>query len=373
MLSIGPDVKQTTTPAFVPTKLSGPGLENKQIMSQLQELCHSLDRLNAQGITVQTDPLENGCTNHKHRGGHAISEFKETPGSTVPGLNDKHQAVVIDCEMVTLSSNINELAFISAVDFVSGEVLINNFVRPSANVKNWNTRTSGITPSIMNRAIRSGQAIMGGWSEARAWLWRHIDANTVLVGHAIANDLNVLGMSHCKIVDSSIMTAEAVFPTWRSDKSLPRLWSLKTLASDFLGYQIQASRNGHSALEDVYATREVVIWAFQHPENYNAWVDAWRQQESERMGGVCFSRERAKEHNQQALEVKEAQAEGRVLGWETATNEASLVEWASPSPKGWGSSNDWNNSGREETTNGEEATKSWYASNEEETGWWTSS
>lgn len=382
MLSLRPDFKQALEPQFVPSKLTGP--EHDLIVNQLHERCHSNERLHVQGMIVPisadvttpgpSDSPEGGLkaadimtinpyqgqrrsNNQKltHKGGIAISDFKETPAVLTSG-NDKRKAVAIDCEMVTLSSGSNEVAFLSAVDFLTGETLINLYVKPSAQVRNWNTPSSGITPGLMNRAIKSGQAIMGGWLEARALLWRHIDASTVLVGHSISNDLNVLGMIHTRIVDSGIMTAEAVFNGGRSGKSFPRLWSLKTLANDFLGYQIQARGKGHSALEDAHATREVVIWCIRHPEEFKAWVDATRQQEVEKQEEIERAREDAREHSRKAREELE-KARG---DWPAATDAAGSEGWENPVPTGWDTPeplNEW------------DAPNDWEVPGDSETGW----
>lgn len=58
---------------------------------------------------------------------------------------------------------------------------------------------------MMNEAIRSGKAL-DGWEAARQEVWKFVDADTIIIGHAIKNDLDVLGMIHHQIVDSAILT-----------------------------------------------------------------------------------------------------------------------------------------------------------------------
>jgi DNA polymerase III epsilon subunit-like protein len=88
-------------------------------------------------------------------------------------------------------------------------------------------------------------------------------------------------MCHTKIVDTAILTAETVFPSVISTKPLPRSWSLKSLAKDFLSLDIQNSNCGHSALEDAYAARDIAIWCIRNPEELKLWAENARRREEE--------------------------------------------------------------------------------------------
>ncbi|OCL11475.1 ribonuclease H-like protein, partial [Glonium stellatum] len=159
--------------------------------------------------------------------------------------------VALDCEMVGVKGGRSELALLSAVDYITGEVLINTFVYPNVKVVDWRTCFSGITPSAMNLAKSEGR-ILGGWEEARSELWKHIDASTILVGHALQHDLDVLRVVHNRVVDSGILAKNAV------GAGVRRQWGLKILCAEFLGTKIQNhGKKGHDCLEDTYATREV--------------------------------------------------------------------------------------------------------------------
>ncbi|RAH67607.1 exonuclease, partial [Aspergillus aculeatinus CBS 121060] len=187
-------------------------------------------------------------------------------------------AVVIDCEMVMAEDpygrgrSYNGLAYLAAVDFLTGEVLIKRYVRPAGRVTRWMTQITGISPGTMNAAIRHGQAFES-WQAARQGLWEYVDRDTVLVGHALHNDLNALGIIHPQVVDTAIVTAEAVFSArWGETRRFPRLWGLKTLAMAMLGRQIQASSQGHSAVEDALATRDVLVWGLENPALVGEWA-----------------------------------------------------------------------------------------------------
>ncbi|OQE72197.1 hypothetical protein PENNAL_c0098G10919 [Penicillium nalgiovense] len=134
----------------------------------------------------------------------------------------------------------------------------------------------------MSSAVASGAAFRT-WQEARDKLWELMDDSTVLVGHSFQFDLELLGMSHAKVVDSAILTAETVYPSIPSTKPLTRNWGLKILAKDFLGLNIQTSDCGHNALEDAYAARDVVIWCIRNPEDLKVWTEKAQLQEEHKL------------------------------------------------------------------------------------------
>lgn len=182
--------------------------------------------------------------------------------------------------MVGVRDGRQELAFLSAVDFLTGQMLINRYVVPSEEVVDWRSKFSGITKGIMSSAICSGAAF-SGWREARDKLWEFMDDSTILVGQSLNYDLEVLGICHAKIVDTAILTAETVFPSIISTERLPRMWSLKSLAKDLLSLEIQNGNCGHSALEDAYTAREVAIWCIRNPEELKLWAEGARHREQE--------------------------------------------------------------------------------------------
>jgi len=143
----------------------------------------------------------------------------------------------------------------------------------------------------MTSAIYSGAAFKS-WREARDKLWEFMDDSTVLVGQSLNYDLEVLGICHAKIVDTAILTADAVFPSIISTRPLPRMWSLKSLAKDLLSLDIQNSNFGHRALEDAYAARDIAIWCIRNPEDLKLWAEKARHREEECKLGKSLQRHR---------------------------------------------------------------------------------
>ncbi|KAL1961726.1 hypothetical protein VTN77DRAFT_1126 [Rasamsonia byssochlamydoides] len=194
-----------------------------------------------------------------------LSQFRETPAHRPDGPV-KRAAVVIDCEMVGVAGGQSEVVRLCAVDFLTGQVLTDIYVTPKQKVIAWRTKVSGVTEAILLSMQRQGKTV-DGWQAARALLWEHIDKDTILIGHALNNDLNVLGMVHSQIVDSAILTKIAV-----SGPNCSRSWGLKTLCQQFLDREIQIDATGHNCMEDTFATREVLLWCLRNPEKLRLWA-----------------------------------------------------------------------------------------------------
>ncbi|KAJ5699373.1 hypothetical protein N7536_002386 [Penicillium majusculum] len=271
-------------------------LEQSLIFRYLSARCHSETRLATRGFTFRAglaDVNRRPSKKPPPKTGH----FRQVPRST-DGF-PKRRAIVLDCEMVQVEAGRRELAFLSAIDFLTGEVLIDNYVQPKSRVVNWDSRFSGVTPSAMNKAVKKGTALFG-WEGARSKLWEFMDSETVLVGHSLNNDLDVLGIIHWNVVDSSIITSEAVFYTVHAGEPLNRTWSLKTLTNELVNYDIQVGKQGHSALEDAHATRDIVIWCLRYPEHLKVWADNARDQEEQR----AYERELKRSTEEEVKEQK---------------------------------------------------------------------
>ncbi|OGM41069.1 putative exonuclease [Aspergillus bombycis] len=238
-------------------------VEQELAYADLLTKCHSPARLQKQGYAMLS--LAQGNQLNPKRATVARKHFLETP---VLNLYGARRAVVLDCEMVQVRRWQREVAFLSAVDFLTGEVLINNYVRPTGKVTDWTTRISGITPAAMAKAVAQGQAL-DGWQSARQELYKYIDAQTILIGHALNSDLDVLGIYHLRVVDSVILASEAVFGY---SSAFKRLYSLKTLSEAFLKLRIQSDNHPHVCLEDTLATRDVVLSCVRNPEGLTVWA-----------------------------------------------------------------------------------------------------
>ncbi|CAG8140288.1 unnamed protein product [Penicillium nalgiovense] len=254
-------------------------LEQNLILRYLRSRCHTWNRLETEGYIIGPTTIRN--RKRPRKGSIPTYQFRETPRMELQAAGTIC-AIAIDCEMVGVRNGRQALAFLSAINFLTGEVLISRYVNPSEEVLDWRYKFSGVTQGIMTSAVASGAAFRT-WQEARDKLWEFMDDSTVLVGHSLQYDLEVLGISHAKVVDSAILTAETVYSSIPSTKPLTRNWGLKTLAKDFLGLNIQTSDCGHNALEDAYAARDVVIWCIRNPEDLKVWAEKAQLQEEQKL------------------------------------------------------------------------------------------
>ncbi|KAI1432976.1 ribonuclease H-like domain-containing protein [Xylaria sp. CBS 124048] len=183
----------------------------------------------------------------------------------------KYAALVIDCEMVELENNVSDLVRISVVDFMTGSVVLDSLVQPMGIVRQWRTRVSGVDAAMLNAAkANPNVTVLRGWPEARELIFKVADEHTILIGHALSNDLKILRIAAQRVVDSLILTAQAAFGL--STKRFPRLWSLKTACKALMNIEIQRSCMAHDPLEDALATRELVLWCLTHSTALLAWA-----------------------------------------------------------------------------------------------------
>lgn len=181
-----------------------------------------------------------------------------------------YAALVVDCEMVELVDHTTDLVRVSVIDFFTGESVLDNLVQPTARVKDWRSRVSGVDPALLRAAHHDpSQTVLKGWPDAQARILAVSDTSTIFIGHALANDLKVLHIAADRVVDSLVLVAQAAFGRHR--ERFPRSWSLRTACEQLPRISIQKSRCAHDPREDTLATRELVIWALTHPKDILTW------------------------------------------------------------------------------------------------------
>ncbi|KAI9727416.1 MAG: hypothetical protein M1834_008422 [Cirrosporium novae-zelandiae] len=225
-------------------------------------------------------------------------EYAYTPDAVDPSKHvdwRRRDAVVLDCEMAGVQGGRGEVVRLCMIDFLTGDTLVDTLVKPTGMIISWRTRYSGVSRQKMSAAESRGQ-VLDGWKAARAEVWKYVDGNTILVGQALHNDLDALRIIHWRVVDSAMLAQQAVSPT------STRQWGLKNLCRELLGKYVQNhGKDGHDCLEDVLATREVVLWCNRNPQKLQEWGKTKRVEE-EKQKEAKKLRDRLK-----ALNVKDAE------------------------------------------------------------------
>ncbi|ODQ82146.1 hypothetical protein BABINDRAFT_33398 [Babjeviella inositovora NRRL Y-12698] len=161
---------------------------------------------------------------------------------TVKFFHEGSHTFALDCEMC-LSASGKVLTRISLVDF-NDKVLIDEYVKPAEPIVDYLTRYSGISEAILANVTTT-------LADVQQLLLRTISADDVLIGHSLESDLNVLKVTHPRIIDTSIVYEHVRGP--------PAKASLKHLASKYLNREIQNNGiHGHSSVEDSQACMDLV-------------------------------------------------------------------------------------------------------------------
>lgn len=178
----------------------------------------------------------------------------------------KRKAVAIHCVRRQPKHCPMELLAVAAVDFLSGQVLINLRLVPNIG---WNGS--------------SRSESLHGWREARANLFDFIDQDTVIIGHKVQDDLEILRLLHKQIVDSRILATSAIcMPPAKGHDYKPYL---ENVCMDFLGIKLR--QGATCPLENALAAREIVLHCIRWPKDLDIWAKEtksglWKERE-ERM------------------------------------------------------------------------------------------
>nr|XP_014095348.1 putative exonuclease GOR [Bactrocera oleae] len=161
-------------------------------------------------------------------------------------LTDEPKGYALDCEMSYSGCGL-ALTKITVIGF-DGQLVYEHFVRPIAEIVDYNTRFSGITERDLSKSNKRVKTL----GEVQRDLLQIIHANTILIGHGLENDLRVLQIVHKTVIDTSI-----VFP---HSKGFPYRHSLKHLTKTYLKRNIQLDGQSHDSLEDARACLELMLW-----------------------------------------------------------------------------------------------------------------
>lgn len=193
-----------------------------------------------------------GCTEAKlhvwcgiHGGMNSLhDDFILTKQRKNPPADGNYGMYSLDCEMCYTVRGL-ELTKVTVVG-MDGRLVYDSFVKPDDEIVDYNTKFSGITAKDLKRNPTKSL------KEVQNDLMGFINADTILIGHGLENDLRALKLVHYIVVD----TAHS-FPHFNG---LPYRRSLKSLVSLYLKREIQNNKNGHNSYEDASACMELMLW-----------------------------------------------------------------------------------------------------------------
>uniref|UniRef100_A0A1I8P518 Exonuclease domain-containing protein n=1 Tax=Stomoxys calcitrans TaxID=35570 RepID=A0A1I8P518_STOCA len=203
----------------------------------------------------QGEESSEGCSQHPlHVWNGAVvgingpyNDFVHTKPRSEKQKHKSPKIYAIDCEMSYTGLGL-EVTKVSVVGY-DGSLVYEHFVRPRAEIIDYNTRFSGISETDLspnsNNSIKT-------FAQVQQDLLKLFDADTILIGHGLDNDLRVLRLVHKTIVDTSLIFSHSTGYPYRR--------SLKNLTKSFLKRDIQCSDLGHSSFEDSRACLELMLW-----------------------------------------------------------------------------------------------------------------
>ncbi|KAK5994280.1 RNA exonuclease 3 [Cladobotryum mycophilum] len=257
--------------------------QQSDIYEELLRRCHSLEIIQRERIILDIEPLPVSIAK---KPGLGIGDFITTP-KRKPTI-ERRKVVAIDCEWGISQDRRNEPISICAIDFLTGETLIDSLIAPSRPISDWRSRIHGITAETIE-VIVGGYECLQGWKEARAKLLEYVDYQTILIGHTIRIDLELLRMFHRTIIDSQVLATDAVF---KNVKKRPGYkWPIDKVCEGFLGISIRKDatleNKLHDTLENVLASREIVLQCIQRPQDLEEWGkqergEFWRPKEEKK-------------------------------------------------------------------------------------------
>ncbi|CCE62255.1 hypothetical protein TPHA_0C00990 [Tetrapisispora phaffii CBS 4417] len=162
-----------------------------------------------------------------------ITEFNHTKY-----VDGEKNVLALDCEMAFTSLGY-EMIRLTIVDFFTSQILFDEIVQPIGDIIDLNTQFSGVHEIDRSKHLTYNEVI------SKVIIKELINKNSILIGHGLENDLNVLRIIHDNIIDTAILYSKGRYKT-----------SLKNLSFEVLNRTIQTGE--HDSSEDAIAAMDVL-------------------------------------------------------------------------------------------------------------------
>lgn len=164
-----------------------------------------------------------------------VSPFIST--DNFPVLDSQYKAVALDCEMGYTTLGF-EMIRVTVLDFETETALYDKTVKTKGDIIDLNTYWSGVLEiDDMSPDLEQFQDELS----------QLVGKDTIIIGHGLENDLNVMRLVHLNVIDTSIM-----FPRGMRKKSL------KEITFQYLSQKIQTGE--HDSEEDARSCIGLVKW-----------------------------------------------------------------------------------------------------------------
>ncbi|XP_024013811.1 small RNA degrading nuclease 1 [Eutrema salsugineum] len=199
-------------------------------------------------LTVEHPAYSVDYTLHPYSKGWLVSDV----GMKMSKVMKSTKMISVDCEMVLCEDGTEGLVRVGIVDR-DLKVILDEFVKPEKPVVDYRTDITGITADDMEKATLSV-------ADIQETLQPYLSEGTILVGHSLNKDLEVLKIDHPKVIDTAL-----VFKYANARK--PRRVSLNNLCKSILGYEVRKAGVSHDCVNDAAAAMKLALAVIEKRAN----------------------------------------------------------------------------------------------------------